>query len=217
MAVTALTNPPINAKTTAWAQVVLGYSMATVGLVINLASVGASGVPAVIKIITAGLSGLGILLATAGMLQLWRGVDRSRSAARRGLAMQSFGLILLLFGELALSFSSDLSILSVSAAFIVIAAVLGIGGALSLRGHYADIGASNRRGIDYLILGTALIYAGVMAIVFSKIGYYFVLSDLSTTLVNVVGVTGTACGSAIAAFSFVVLPAAAEDRSVVES
>ena len=76
----------------------------------------------------------------------------------------------------------------------------------------ADIGASNRRGIDYQTLGTALIYAGVMAIVFSKIGYYFVLSDVSTTVVDVVGVTGTACGSAIAAFSFAILPAAAKDR-----
>lgn len=205
MAVMASANPPMNAKIAPWAEVVLGYSMATVGLVINLMTVGASVVPPAIATITAGLSGLGILLVTAGMLQLRSGLGRTESAARRAFAMQSVGLVLLLFGELALSFSSELRIFYVSTAFTVTGAVSAIGGALSLRGHYADIGASDGRGVDYLILGTVLIYAGVLTILFSKIGFYFVLSDTATTVVNLLGVAGTACGCVIGAYSFVVL------------
>lgn len=126
--------------------------------------------------------------------------------------MQSVGLVLLLIGELALSFSSDLGILFLSAAIIVTAAASALAGAVLLRGHWLDIGASNRRGGDYLIVGTALIFSGVGAIVFSKIGSYFVLPDLATLLVNVVGLTGTACGCVVAAYSFVVLPSRSDDR-----
>lgn len=203
MAEEADVKPPFHAETTAWAQVALGYSMAAVGLIVNLTSMAWSGFPDVAGL-TAVLSGLGILLVTAGMLQLRRCADRTGRAARRALAMQSFGLVLLLIGELALSFSSELRVLLASAVFIVTAAALALGGAFVLRGHHVEMGATNRRGVDYLVLGTALIFAGVGAIVFSKIGYYFVLSDLASLLINVVGVTATACGCVVAAYAFVV-------------
>jgi len=187
------------------AKVTAGFAAATVGLLIDLTTIGASETPAAVSIGSAGLIVIGLLLASAGMLQLRRAVDRTRRAARRGLAMQSLGLIGLLLAALALQISSSIPVLFVSAALVVIAGSLAIVGGLQLGNHYSDIGAPSRTDAGYLVLGTALIFLGAGVIIGSEIGYYFVLSDVLSTVVDDAGVAVSACGCVVAAYASFVM------------
>jgi hypothetical protein len=202
----ASANHPVNAKTTACNLVAAGYATATIGLVALLTTNGASGIPTAATIATGGLIVIGLLLPAAGMLQLRRAVNHNRRAARYGLAMQGLGLIGLLLGVVPVVVSPSLPLLPVSAVLIVISAALGLVGAFLLRGHYANIGASNRSGIEYLIPGTALIFGGVGVILWSNVAFYFLLSDLGNTVFTDVGAAISACGSVIAAYAFFVMP-----------
>lgn len=184
----------------AWRQVIVGYAMATIGLLVVLTTNGASATPTAVTISTSLVISVGILLPAAGMLQQRRAVDRDRGAARRGLAMQGFGLVGLLFGVLLLSVSSVLPVLFASAVLIVISGMLAIGGACLLRGP--------------LILGTALIFAGAAVIVSSEIAYCFLLSDLEATISEDVGTAVAACGCVVAGCSvFGRSPASATRRA----
>jgi uncharacterized membrane protein YidH (DUF202 family) len=187
------------------AKVTAGFAAATVGLLIDLTTIGASETPAAVRIGSAGLIAIGILLASAGMLQLRRAVDRTRRGARRGLAMQSLGLIGLLLAALALQISSSIQVLFVSAAFVVLAGSLAIVGGLQLGNHYADIGTTSRTDAGYLVLGTALMFLGVGVIIGSEIAYYFVLSDVVSTVVSDAGVAVSACGCVVAAYASFVM------------
>jgi len=193
-------------KTTAWNQVVVGYSLAAIGLVALLATDGASGIPTVVNIATACLIAIGLLVPVAGMLRLRRALDPVNRVARRGLAMQCLGLVVLLLGVVLLSVSTSLPVLFASGVLIVISATLALAGALLLRYHFADIGASNSRGVGYLIVGTALIFAGVGVILWSSVAFYFLLSDLGNTVFTDVGASISACGCVIAAYAFFVIP-----------
>jgi hypothetical protein len=192
----------------AWSEVVIGYAAATVGLVAYVTINGPPGIPTAVTIGTASLVIIGLLLPAAGMLQLRRAVDPDRRAARYGLAMQSLGLVGLLLGVVAIIVSSSFSIwFAVSAVLIASSAALALVGAFLLRGHYADIRASNKTSAEYLILGTALIFAGVAVILGSNIAAYFLLSDVGNTVFTDVGAAISACGCVIAAYSFFVMPA----------
>jgi hypothetical protein len=199
-------NSPIDTKTKAWTAVVGGYSTATLGLVALLTINGASGIPTVIAIGTAGLVAIGLLLPAAGMLQLRKALDQNRTVARSGLAMPALGLVGLLFGVIPLS-SSLSGWFVVSAACIVTSGALALAGAFLLRGHYADIGATTGRGVEFLILGTTLIFSGVGLILGSNVAYYFFLSDVGNTVYTDVGAVVSACGCVIAAYSFFVVHA----------
>ena len=76
MGVISPTNSPTDVKAApkAWGLVVAGYSTAAMGLVAFLTINGASGIPTAVTIGTAVLVGIGLLLPTAGMLQLRRGL-----------------------------------------------------------------------------------------------------------------------------------------------
>jgi hypothetical protein len=193
-------NAKAGAKSGAWNLMLAGYSVATVGLLVDLTTSGASQTPGVVSIGTAGLIGIGILLPAAGMLHLRRAVDRNRRAARHGLAMQALGLIGLLLGVLALQISS-IPALFVGAALIVSAGASATVGGLLLRDHYSDIGAAARADVGYLVLGTSLIFIGVGVILVSEIGYYFVLSDVASTVLNDAGMAVSACGCVVTAYS----------------
>jgi len=121
--------------------------------------------------------------------------------------MQSLGLVGLLLGVVAILVSSSFSVwFAVSAVLIASSAALALAGAFLLRGHYADMGESNRKGVDYLIIGTALVFFGVAVILGSNVASYFVLSDVGNTVFTDVGATISACGCVIAAYSFFAMP-----------
>ncbi len=197
------TNSPSNAVTTtkSWRLVVAGYSTAAVALVAFLTINGASGIPSVATIITAGLVIIGLLLPVIGMLQLRRGLSPIRSAARYGFTLQAFGLLGLLFGVVLVVGTSSLSGYILSAVFVAVAGVLAIAGAVLMRGHFA----SNNRGVAYLIFGTALIFSGVGLIVASNIAFEYLISQVQNTVYVDTGATVSACGCVLTAYSFFVL------------
>lgn len=194
----------VSAKASAWNLMVVGYTAATVGLLADLTTSGASETPAAVSIGTTALIGIGILLATAGMMQLRGAVARNRRSARRGLAMQSLGLIGLLLGALALQIPAIPALL-VSAGVVGIAGTLATVGGFRLRNHHSDIGAPSRSDAGYLALGTALLFIGVGVILASEIGFYFVLSDVTSAVITDAGLGVSACGCVLAAYSSFVI------------
>jgi len=200
--------PQTDAKIKASNQVIAGYTVAALGLIALLTINGVSGVPTAVVIGTAVLVAIGLLLPAAGMLKLRQTVKPNRSAARYGLLLQGLGLIGLLFAVLPLAVSASLSSLFVvSAILIATSAALALRGAFLVRGHYADIGASNKRGADYLIVGSTIIFSGVAVILGSNVAKYFFLSDVGDNVFTDVGAAISACGCVIAAYSFVHLQA----------
>ncbi len=189
----------------AWNLVVGGFTAATLGLLLDLPSIGSSGTSVVLGIGIAALIGMGILLVAAGGLQLRRALDRDLKGARRGLGMQSLGWVVFLVGVLGLQISSSIPVLLASVGLIAIACGLAIAGGLLLRAHNLRIGAPRGTGVSYLILGTALIFIGVGVILASKIGYYYVLPDVTSTVFNIIGAAVAACGCVVAAYASVVI------------
>lgn len=195
-----------DAKTKATSQVIVGFTVAALGLIALLTIIGVSGVPTALVIGTAVLVAIGLLLPAAGMLKLRQTVNPNRSAARYGLLLQALGLMGLLFAVMPLAVSASLSpLFVVSAILIATSTALTLGGAFLVRGHYADIGASNKRGVDYLILGSTLIFFGVALILGSNVAKYFFLSDVGNNVFTDAGAAISACGCVIAAYSFLAL------------
>jgi len=191
-----------NAGTRAWVLTVAGYSLATLGLLALLTINGVSGITTVVEVGTAALVVIGLLLTAAGMLRLRSGVDSHQKAARDGLAMQAIGLVGLLLGVVPIAVASSLSFLYVlSAVLIVASGVSALAGAFLTRSHASGVGGSIRRAADCLILGTALIFAGVALILASNAALYFVLSSVGGTVYTDIGATISACGCVIAAYS----------------
>jgi hypothetical protein len=194
--------PSPSANTGACNQMVAGYAAATVGLLLDLATRGASGTPAWVGVGTAGLYGIGILVTAAGLAELRAGVDPKRRGARRGLALQALGLLGLLLGVLALKIADSIPmVLFVSAAFVVSSTGLALAGAFLMKNNRSDIGSASRSDAGFLLLGTALIFTGVLVILAVQIGYYFVFADVATTVLQDAGVAVAACGCVVAAYA----------------
>ena len=136
------------------------------------------------------------------MLQLRRGLDPTKSAARYGFAMQAFGLLGLLFGAVLVVVASSLSGYLLSAVFVVSAGVSAVAGAVLLRRYFISSSASNTRNAAYLIFGTALIFSGVGLIVASNIAFEYLISQVENTVIVDIGATVSACGCVVAAYSF---------------
>jgi len=188
----------------AWGLVVVGYSITAVALVAFLTINGVSGIPDAATIGTAGLVVIGLLLPTAGMLQLGRRLSPIERAARFGFAMQALGLLGLLFGVVLVVEVTTLSGYFLSAALIAASGVSATAGAVLLRGHYGAP-QPRSRGIAYLILGTLLLFTGVGIIVGSDIAYEYWISQVENTVYVDMGATVSACGCVLAAYSFFVL------------
>jgi len=201
----ASSSSDLNHSTRAWRLVVAGYSMAAAGLVVFLTINGGSGTPLVATIGAAVLIIIGLFLPAAGTLQLRRNLRTTEGAARRGYAMQAFGLLGLLFGVVLVVEVSSLSGLFISAAFVVASGVSAITGAFLLRRHHTGAQEANDRGVAYLILGTAVIYSGVGIIVGSNIAFEYLLSQVEETIYVDGGATLSACGCVLTAYSFFVL------------
>jgi hypothetical protein len=197
------TNSPSDQKTSrARILTVAGYSVVTLGLLAFLTINGVSGIPTVATIGTASLVVIGILLPTAGMLQLRRSLGGVRSPAGYGYAMQAFGLIGLLFAVALVVVVSSLPGYIFSAIFVVTAGASAIMGAVLLGRHYARALTSEARVVVPLVFGTVLIFSGVGVIVGSNIAFYYLISQVQNTVYVDMGATVSACGCVLAAFSF---------------
>ncbi len=200
------TNPPSGAKavTTAWGLLVAGYSIETVALVAFLTINGASGIPGAATIVTAVLVVIGFVLPTAGMLQLRRRIGQTERAARYGFALQAFGLIGLLVGVVLAVGVTVLSGYILSMVIVAASGVSAISGAFLLRGHYGAP-MPKTTSVLYLILGTALLFAGVGIILGSDIGFEYWFSQVQNTVYVDMGATVSACGCILSAYSFFTL------------
>jgi hypothetical protein len=198
---TSRSEPFAGANLSAWNVVAGGFAVATVGLLFDLPTIGSSGTSIAVSIGIAALIAVGILLAAAGMLQLRNALDHDRTGARRGLGLQSAGWLILLVGVLGLQISTSIAVLVISSVFVAAAAASAIAGGMLLRAHHSETGALNSTAVSYLILGTALIFLGVGVILASKVGYYFVLPDVASTVVNDLGAAISASGCVIAGYS----------------
>ena len=185
----------------AWYMVGGGYAAATLGLLLDLPTIGSSGTSAVVTIGIGLLIAIGILLAAAGMLQLRRAVARGQVDARRGLGMQGLGLVLLLVGVLGLQISPALPVLLGVGIFVFAALALVMVGGWKVRRHYSILGVRKAKDVSYLVVGTALVFIGVFVILGSKIGYYFLFPDVTSTVVNDVGAAISASGCVVATYS----------------
>jgi hypothetical protein len=184
--------------------VVAGYSTAAVALVAFLTINGASGIPEAATLGAAGLLVVGLLLPAAGMLWLRRRSGASEGAARFGYSAQATGLIGLLLGLVLIVVTATLSGYLIGAVFIVAAGVAALAGAVSLR-RYHSAAAAKAEGVWWLILGTALIFAGAGVVVGSNIAFEYLISQVQNTIYVDVGATIAACGCVVAAYSFLVL------------
>jgi len=178
-----------------------GYVIAAAGLVAFLTLNGIS-VPAPATALTILLIALGLLLPPAGMFAFRRILDRNKTAARNGLLLEGSGLIVLLLGVvLAVSLSSLTGYL-VGAIFIAGSAASALLGAVMLRRKHSDIGLGGPREMNYLVLGTALIFSGGAIIMTSNIAFFYFISQVQNTVYVDIGATVIACGCVLGAYSF---------------
>jgi hypothetical protein len=183
--------------------VAAGYSVEAVGLVAFLTINGLS-VPPLASIATVALIAIGLLLTPAALVLLRRGFDRTLARARRGLALQGLGLVILFLGVVLGVGLSSLSGYTVGAVLLVVSAASALLGVVLLRNSYASVG-SKSDAVDYLVIGTALVFSGVGIIMASNIAFYYAISQVANTAYVDAGAAISACGCVVAAFSFFTL------------
>jgi len=188
-----------------WAMVVTGYSILALAMLAFLTINGISST-AVGTITTAGLLVLGLLLPTAGMLQLARRMDPPQGTPRKGLVLQSLSLIGLLIGLVVSFVASSIPGYLVSAVFIVLAGAAGLAGATFI---------SKEARARPLIIGAVLITIGAALIPASNIALLtYWISGMDNNVYQDIGATLAACGSVMAAYSFFVLHSRAKAPAV---
>lgn len=79
---------------------------------------------------------------------------------------------------------------------------------VAARWHAAEVGAQDRRLVDYLIVGTAFIFSGAALILWANAGSYFVLSNVASTVYADVGAAISAIGCIASACTVFVVHAA---------
>ena len=178
------------------ALVVTGYCILAVAMLAFLTINGISSAAAG-TIGTAGLLVLGLLLPAAGMLELARRMDPPQGTARKGLVLQSLGLIGLLAG-FAVSFAaSSLSGYLVSGVVIVLSGTAGLAGTIFI---------SKQAGARQLVVGAALIAIGAALIPASNIALHAGwLLDIDKNIYMDIGAALAGCGSIVTAYSFFLL------------
>ena len=178
------------------ALVVAGYAVLAAAMLAFLTVNGQSATAAG-TIGTAGLLVLGLLLPAAGMLELARRMDPPQGTARKGLVLQSLGLIGLLIG-FAVSFAaSSLSGYLVAGVVIVLSGTAGLAGAIFI---------SKEAKARQLVVGAALIAIGATLIPASNIALHAGwLLDIDKNIYMDIGAALAGCGSIVTAYSFFLL------------
>jgi hypothetical protein len=191
-----------------WDLVVAGYSLLAVAMLAFLTINGVSG-SAAGTTVTASLIGLGLLLPAAGMLEVARRMNPPHGTSRKGLVLQSLGLIGLLIGLVVSFVASSLSGHLVSAVFIVPAGIAGLAGAIFI---------SKQADTRPLVIGAALIAIGAALIPASNIALLtYWTSDMGKNIYQDIGATLAACGSVVAAYSFFILRSPSQALGVPRS
>lgn len=179
-----------------WNLVVIGYSTLAAAMLAFVTINGESS-SAVGTIGTAGLLGLGLVLPGAGMLELARRIDPSHRRMRTGLALQGVCAAGLLLGLLVSFFASSLPGHIISAAFIGLSGISGLGGAILI---------SEEVGVRQLVLGAVLIATGAALIPVSNIAsQMYWIQDLEKNIYQDIGATVSACGCIVAGYSCFVI------------
>ena len=178
-----------------------GYVIAAAGLVAFLTVNGVS-VPAAATAVTVLLIVLGLLLPPAGMFAFRRALDRSKTTARNGLLLEGSGLRALLLGVILAVGLSSLTGYLVGAVFIAGSAASALLGAVLLRRKHSDIGLVGPRELNYLVLGTALIFSGGAIIMTSNIAFFYFISQVQNTIFVDIGATVIAWGCVLGAYTF---------------
>ncbi len=182
--------------------IVAGYSVEAVGLTALLTINGQPSVPQVALAATVALIAAGFLLPTAGMLVLRSRCDKADAAVRRSLLLQGSGLVVLFLGVVLAVGLNSLPGFQIGAVFLFASAASALLGAISLRNNHDGIGLPGRRGASLLVLGLALLFSGVGLIIASNIAFYYIISGVANAVYTDVGVTLSACGCVVAAYSF---------------
>jgi hypothetical protein len=178
-----------------------GYVVAAAGLVAFLTINGIS-VPGAATAITILLIALGLLLPPAGMFAFRGVLGRNKTAARNGLLLEGSGLIVLLLGVvLAVSLSSLTGYL-VGAIFVAGSGASALLGAVMLRRKHSDIGLGGPHELNWLVLGTVLIFSGAAIIMTSNIAFFYFISQVQNTVYVDIGATVIALGCVLGAYSF---------------
>ncbi len=183
------------------AMIVVGYALAAAGLVGVLTINGASDVPALVQAGVAALIIIGLLLPITGILKLRGEIDKAQVQVRNGLFMYGLALAILLLGVAFTVVLSSLSGSLAGIAFLAISCILALAGILTLRKKYSSFSTSEHKKIDYLLLGTILILAGVGLIIVSDIASYYTISQLENIVYVDIGATISAYGCVISAYS----------------
>ncbi|HWT77691.1 MAG TPA: hypothetical protein VN648_02690 [Candidatus Methylomirabilis sp.] len=192
-------------RSKSWALAVTGYCILAVAMLAFLTINGTSSTAAG-TIGTAGLLVLGLLLPAAGMLELARRKDPPQGTARKGLVLQALSLIGLLIGLVVSFVASSIPGYLVSAVFIGLAGISGLAGAVFI---------AKEAKAGQLVIGAALIAVGALLIPASNIALLAGwLLDLDKNIYEDIGATLAACGSVVAAYSFLVLRSRAKAPAV---
>ena len=110
--------------------------------------------------------------------------DKTQVQVRNGLFVHGLALFILLLGiGLTEIFNSPSGFLA-SIVFLVTSGILALAGIITLRKKYISIGISDHKQIDYMLLGTILILAGVGLIIVSNIESYYTISQLDNIVYN---------------------------------
>lgn len=182
--------------------IVVGYALMAAGLVGVLTINGASGIPPLVQAGVAALIIIGLLLSITGILKLRSEIDKTQVQVRNGLFMHGLALVVLLLGVAFTVVFSSLSGFLSGIVFLATSCILALGGILTLRKKYISSGTSERKKIDYLLLGTILILAGVGLIIVSDIASLYMISQLENIVYVDIGATISAYGCVISAYSF---------------
>src|SRR5271157_1832039 len=186
--------------------IVVGYALAAAGLVGVLTINGASEIPPLVQAGVAALIIIGLLLSITGILKLRSDIDKTQVQVRNGLFMHGLALAILLLGVAFTVVFSSLSGFLAGIVFLATSCILALVGILTLRKKYTSSGTSERKKIDYLLLGTILILAGVGLIIVSDIASYYTISQLENIVYVDIGATISAYGCVISAYSFLNFP-----------
>ena len=200
--------PEISSK--AVTTVIIGYTVTALGLVAFLTINGSSGSSQLDSVITLALIATGLLMPTAGLWMLRNGLNEIQAKVRRGLVLFGSGLIVLLSGLVFAVISSSLLGFLFGAVFLAFSGTLALAGTILLQKNLSNISGSHPRKVPYLIVGTILLFSGVVVILMSNLLTYsysisqsfYTISQVNNSILCDVGATISAYGCFVSAYSF---------------
>jgi hypothetical protein len=184
--------------------VAFGFTMSALGFVAILTTNGTSGgiFSEVLSITAASLLAMGFLIPASGMFLFGRNLGER---ARRSFFLQGSGMAILFLGVIIVGLSSSLTGYLMGSIFLGPSVGLSLTGAILFRRFCGTNFAALQGGANYFVLAIVLIFSGMGLIVGANIAFYYVLSQVESTVYSDVGATISAYGCVLAAYSFFIL------------